>query len=214
MKEWKLERTKGKLKTSSEKRDEARVVSALAGMLLGSALGVPISIALGLLGEAGGGVPFWDPLAFLIKFSSLFSFSMLFGSMIAFGSCNYLWRKEGKVNLPHCALSSLTLLAIWAFLLLIFAFVFGPLNGFLLQYLTPVSVFWYGALVFFPFMIIIAYVLLPSLRPRIRHASRSLITRGFWGGVWKNPKSRRKMLFFLIGFVTIIAVDIWRALSR
>lgn len=212
MKEWKLQRAKGKLENSPEKRDETRAISVIVGMLLGSVLGLPISIALGLLGPPGRGMPSYDFSGSLIFFSSLFSFSMLFGCLLASVTCTYLWKKEGKVKLAHCALSSFTLLSLWVYLLLLFTFLFVPFNNFLLQYLTPVSVFWYVLLVFFPFVVILAYFQYPSLRPRIRHQLGLLVTRGFWSEIGRNPKKHRKMLLIYTGLMVVIIVDVLRVL--
>lgn len=214
MKKWKLERAKGNLNTSPEKRDEVRLISTAAGMFLGIALGVPISVAMGLLGKAGRGLLYYDFLGNAILISSFFSFSVFFGCLITFVICSYHWKKEERINLSHCVLSSLTLLFSWVYVFLIFTFMFVPLNVFLLQYLDTVDVFLYGALFFLPFMIVGVYIIMPRLRPRIRRQSRLLLTSEFWHGIWRNRKSRRKMLFFLIGFTIIIAVDVWRALLR
>jgi hypothetical protein len=210
MKKWKLERAKGDLKSSSEKRDEARAISVLAGMLLGSVLGMPISIALGLLGPPGTGLPS-DFSQYLIFLSTLFSFSIVLGCLITFAICSYLWKREGKTNLAHCALSSCTLFSLWIYLLLLFTFLFNPFSNFLLQYFTSFSVFWYVALAFFPFMVIIAYIQYPSLRPRIRHQLGLLATRAFWSEIRRNPKKHGKMLFLTTALVIIIIVDILSA---
>jgi hypothetical protein len=214
MKKWKLERAKGELSNSPEKRDEVRLISTAAGLFLGIALGVPISVATGLLGKAGRGLLYYDFLGNMVLISSFFSFSVFFGCLITFVTCSYYWKKKERRNLSHCALSSITLLFGWVYVFLLFTFIFVPLNVFLLQYLDVVDVFLYGALLFSPFMIIGVYIIIPSLRPRIRGQSHLLLTSEFWRGVWKNPKSRRKMLYFLIGFAVIIAVDAWRALFR
>lgn len=208
MKRWKLERAKGKLQDCPEKRDETRAISTLAGMLLGSALGVPTSIALGLLGPPGRSLPSYDFSGNLTFFSSLFSFSIFFGCPIAFATCSYLWKKEGKANLAQCALSSFTLGGLWMYILVIFVLLFVPLNNFLLQYLTPVSVFWYVALAFFPFIVLITYVLFPSLRLRIRQHPHLLVTREFWSEIGRNPKKHRRMLFLTTALVIVIVVDV------
>lgn len=214
MKKWKFERVRGGLNSSPEKRDEARLISTATGLFLGIALGVPISVAMGLLGKAGRGLLYYDFLGNMILISSFFGFSVIFGCVITFVTCSYLWKKEERTNLFHCALSSLTLLFGWVYGFLLFTFVFIPFNVFLLQYLYVVDAFLYGALLFLPFMAIGVYIIIPTLRPRIRSQSRLLLTSEFWHGVWRNRKSRRKMLFFLIGFAVIIAVDVFRALLR
>jgi hypothetical protein len=92
------------------------------------------------------------------------------------------------------------------------AFVFTPLDAFLLQHFTPVSVFWKGALVFFPFMLLAAYILFPSLRPIMQRNLRMVFTRKYWRKVWRNPKSRKKLTLFLILVVIIVVMDVWRFL--
>jgi hypothetical protein len=210
--QWKLQRAKGKLQNSSAKRDETRAISVLVGMFLGSALGLPISIALGLLGSSGKGMPSYDFSGNLMFFSSLFSFSVLFGCLIAFVTCAYLWKKEESIKLAHCAISSLTLLSLWISLFLLFTFLFVPFDNFLLNYLTPVSVLWYVALAFFPFVVIIAYVQYPTLRPRIRHQSSLLLIRRFWSEIGRNPRKHTKMLLIYIGLTLIIIADVLKAL--
>jgi len=214
MNRWKLERAKGKLQDSPEKRDEVRAISLLSGMLLGSAIGVPISIASGLLVEPGKGPPFYDWIGNLIVDCSFFSFSIVFGCLIAFVICVYFWRKEGKVNLAHCALSSFTLFDLWMYILLLFTFLFNPFNDFLLQYFTPVSVFEYVALAFFPFMVIFAYLFFPILRPRIKHQLGLLATREYWREIRKNPRRHRKMLLLTTALVIVIVVDVLSACWR
>ena len=204
----KLKRAKENLQDSPEKRDEVRAISALAGMLLGSVIGVPISIAVGLLGEAGRGLLYYDFLGNLMQMSSFFSFSVLFGCLITFATCSHFWKKEQKASLLHCGLSVLTLLFVWVYIFLLFAFVFIPFNVFLLQYFTPVSVFWDVMLVFFPFMAIFAYISFPTLRPRMRHQLGLLVTRGFWSGIRRNPRPHRKMLLITTALLIVIVIDI------
>ena len=212
MNRWKLERAKGKLQDSPEKRDEVRAISALAGMLLGSAVGVPVSVALGLLGSPGDPLPSYDFIGNLMDMFSFFGLSMLFGCVIALAVCAYFWREEGQVKLAHCAMSSFTLFGGWMYILLLFSFVFIPFNVFLLQYFTPVSVFWDVMLAFFPFMVIFVYISLPMLRPRIRHQLGLLATRSFWAEIRKNPKKHGKMLLICVALAVIIFIEILGAL--
>lgn len=211
--EWKLKLARGKLQDSPEKRDEVRAISVLAGMLLGSAFGMPLSIALGLIGSPGSGLPASEYIGNLIAYLSMFGFLILFGCIIAFVVCAYFWKKEeGKINLAHCALSSFTFFGICMYVLLLFTFLFNHFNEFLLRYLSPFSVFWYVALAFFPFVAISLYFFFPSLRPRIVHQLGLLATRKFWSDVRKNPKKHKKSLFLVTALVIIIVIDVLRAL--
>jgi hypothetical protein len=211
--------TKSKLAESlsmngkSSKEETIRVKSLLIGMILGASLGVPISISLGSFSSPGMPMPAPSDIVGNLKMILVwFDFSILLGCIIAFVSSGFLWRRMGEAIFRTCVLSSLTVLALWIYISFIMTFIFVPFNAFLLQYLTPVSVFWYAALVFFPFMIIIAYILFPSLRPRIKHTSHSLITRQFWSEIRRNPERHRKMLFLTTALMIIIVVDILRAL--
>lgn len=98
----------------------------------------------------------------------------------------------------------------WTYITLIMGFVFEPLDALIFQYFTPVSVFWKGALIFFPFMLLAAYILFLSLRGTMQHNLRMIFTRKYWKKTWKNPKSRRKMAIFPIVIVIITIHDIWR----
>lgn len=200
------------LKDKTTKGETIRAISMLIGIISGLLLGVPISIFSGLLRSPGSGLPPYDLIGNLKESLSFFGFSILLGCIIAFVSSVFLWRRTGKVNFGNSALSSLTVLFVGISVISIMASIFVPVNIFLLQYFTPVSVFWYVALTFFPFMILIAYVSFPSLRPRIRQVSHSLITRRFWSEIRRNPKKHRKMLLLTAALVIIIVVDISRTL--
>jgi hypothetical protein len=196
----------------TSKGEKIRAVSLLIGMIIGSLVGVPLSIFLGLLRSPGFGLPPLDFIGNLKETFSFFGLSIVLGCVIAFVSSIFFWRKGGRVDLGNCALSSLTVLFVWVSVSFIMTFVFVPVNVFLLQYLTPASVFWYVMLAFFPFMILIAYVSFPSLRSRIRHVSCSLIKYQFWSEIRKDPMRHKKMLFLTTVLVIIIVVDILRAL--
>lgn len=208
----------GKIRTSLIEGDEAkkliseadrlRVTSFLLGEIFGILLGVPTSIGLGLLSRFVE-VPRGDSVGTLVEGFFFFSFTILFGCLIAFVSSIYLWRrKEKKINFGNCVLSLLTVLFMWAYVILIMAFIFEPLDAFLLQYFTPVSVFWKGALLFFPFMLLAGYILFPSFRPIMRRNLRIVFTRESW----RNPKIRRKIIIFWILIVIIIAINVLRLL--
>jgi len=187
------------------KADRVRGISFLQGMVVGSILGVPTSIALGFLGRPGEGPPTGDFIGWLIEGLSFFSFSIFFGCLIAFVSSIYLWRRrERDVNLRIGILSSLTVLFIWLYLGLVMSFIFEPFNNFFLQYYHPVSIFWLGALVFFPFMLLSAYMLFPSIRPIISNNLRVLYTRQSW----KNPRVRKKVKTIWLLLIATIAVYI------
>lgn len=184
--------------------DRLRALSSLSGEIFGILLGVPTSIGLGLL-SGFVEVPRGDSVRMLIEGFFFFSFTILFGCLIAFVCSLYLWRRrKRKIDFGNCVLSSLTVLFLWIYVILIMAFIFEPLNAFLLQYFTPVSVFWKGALVFFPFMLLFGYVLFPSLRPIMRRNLRMVFTRGYWRKMWRTPKSRKKIEVFLV--LVVIAV--------
>jgi hypothetical protein len=208
-----LETIRGRVVKYDDEADKLRAVSFLLGMTVGSLLGVPTSIGLGLLSRSGEGAPLTDSVGWLVEFFSFFRFTILFGCLIAFVSSIYLWRRKGKINFGNCVLSLLTVLFMWAYVTLIMAFIFAPLDAFLLQYFTPVSVFWKGALVFFPFMLLASYVLFPSLRSPMRRNLRMVFTRAYWRKAWGNPKNRKKIIVFIILFVAILIVDVWRLSS-
>lgn len=188
--------------------DRLRAISFLLGMVLGSLLGVPTSIALGLLKGPGEGPSLGDSVGQLVEGFSFFRFTILFGCLIAFVSSVYLWRRKGKIDFGNCVLSSLTVLSIWIYGSVVMAFLFAPLDAFLLQHFTPVSVFWKGALVFFPFMLLAAYVLFPSLRLIMRNNLRVIFTREGW----RNPRTRKRVMTFWILLVAIIAISVLRFL--
>ncbi len=195
--------------------DGVRAISFLLGMVIGSALGVPTSIVLGFLGKPGEGPPTGDFIGWLIEGFSFVSFSILFGCLIAFVSSIYIWRrKEKNVNFRLSISSSLTVLFTWLYIGLLMAFVLEPFNHFFLQYYPPVSVFWLGALVFFPFMLLSAYILFPSMRPIMSNSIRVLYNRGSW----KNPKIREEVKIFWLLLIAIIAVYVlhllWNLLQK
>jgi hypothetical protein len=193
--------------------DRLRAISFLLGEVFGILLGVPASIGLGLHTRFVE-VPRGDSLGTLVEGLFFLSFTILFGCLIAFVSSVYLWRRKGKINFGNCVLSSLTVLFMWVYVAILLAFLFEPLDAFLLQHFTPVSVFWKGALVFFPFMLLSAYMLFPSIRPIMSNNIRVLYTRQSW----KNPRVRKRVKTFWLLLIAIIAVYIlnllWNLLQK
>jgi hypothetical protein len=214
---------RGKIRASLIEGDEAkkriseadrlRAIAFLLGEIFGILLGVPTSIRLGLL-TGFVEIPRGDSLGALVEGFSFLSFTILFGCSIAFVSSIYLWKRRGKINFGNCVLSSLTVLFLWTYVILIMAFIFEPLDAFLLKYYSPVSVFWKGALVFFPFMLLAAYISFPSLRPVMQHNLRIIFTRQFWKKAWRKPKSRWKIAIFSIFFAILIVEFVWKILQN
>ncbi|MEM2995879.1 MAG: hypothetical protein QXI91_07740 [Candidatus Bathyarchaeia archaeon] len=117
------------------------------------------------------------------------------------------WRKLGRTLFPTVIIP---LVGIYTYS--IFTLLFNSLFDFLLRYYSPVSVFWYGFLVFLPFALLFIYLAIPDLRPRMRRNLRLAFTRSFWRKAWRNRKNRLWIIIYIAFFVYVIVEFLWKIL--
>jgi hypothetical protein len=149
----------------TKEEEKILAISGLLGTFSSLLIGVLLSYWTGLftnLNLTATDLIGWT--VFLLKIGSIMVTICL---TTTFAACILLCQKGnytlslqevGKRMIPGISLFPLSM--IYAFLVM--GLVFVPLNAFLLQYLSPFLIMSVGALVFFPFMIAFAAILLPD----------------------------------------------------
>jgi H+/gluconate symporter-like permease len=188
--------------------------------LSGGFLGIPLAIMVGFLFH----LPLIPPKPTGIDIVGWLTYNTLLGiyisawwwlMMVMFSLLLYKRerRSNSLQNIKKTLFTSIVVPAIWILIIPFETFIGFPLTLFLLQYYSPFATFWTHALVATPFVIFGVYIVIPSLRPRIRHQLRLAVTRRFWRKTWKNPKSRRKIEIFILLLIILVILHILPAFS-
>lgn len=195
------------------KEEERTIAESWAAGLIGIPLGVIAAIFLGLIKKGKMQYPLGVLAAITPFFICLITFwwlATIVFSLIFWRKINTLSRRNlGRIIFPTLVMPLFMLI----YILPIMVFIFDPLNNFLLQYYSPYGTFWIGFGVFFPFMLLYVYLVLPHLRPRMRRNLRRVFTRGFWREAWGKPKSRReiKIMLVLLGVLVFLhLLPLWK----
>ena len=186
------------------KEEERVFAKSLILGLFGIPLGFVIAISFGFLNKE---VP-QDPIGWLVVsaplYATVFTFWWLATIICSFGFWSRERKKGSWKNLKRVLSPTLVIPLLWLYVSFLFAFIFNPFNSFFLQYYNPISVFWLGALVFLPFMLMFVYVVIPHSRPTMRRNLRVL----YDPKSCRNPEMRSKAVKFWVLLSAAIAVYI------
>lgn len=143
-------------------KEEERIIAisgllgTFAGLLLGALLGYWIGFFTNF-DLANTGLIGWAD--FLLKIGSIIiTICVMVTSIVCVLLSRNLIQKAGKKMIPGILLFPLII----SYTFFVMWLVFVPLNVFLVQYLSPFMVVMIGALIFFPFMIAFAAIILPD----------------------------------------------------
>lgn len=191
----------------SEEEEKIVVKSWMLGFL-GIPIGALVGIHLGFFRKEVS----TNPIDLLIADAPLFVTIGGFWWLITVIFSIVFWRKTDTGALKRLFPTVVMPILMWIYVVLIMEFIFAPLFDFLLRYYSPVSVFWYGFLVFLPFALLFIYLAIPDLRPRMRRNLRLAFTRSFWRKAWRNRKNRLWIIIYIAFFVYVIVEFLWKIL--
>jgi|YelNatPaOPRAMG01_1025707.scaffolds.fasta_scaffold23838_2 hypothetical protein len=147
-------------------KEEERIlaVSGFIGMLFGIPAGILLCYCVGFFANVdlvANDIIGWTMFLYkigliiiLLIWTTSFVLQVLF-----FKRRNWTLSKQ---NIKRMLLGTLLVPLIFTYTFLVFGLIFVPLNAFLIQYLSPFMIVMIGALVFFPFMIAFAAIILPD----------------------------------------------------